>query len=85
LFGGAANVAAQSRHFVCRYESAEHWLEIFRSYYGPVVKAFEALEGSAAAALEADINTLLDTFNVARDGTLVIPSEYLEAVITKSG
>ena len=67
-----------------RYESAEHWLEVFRNYYGPVLKAFEALDGAAAAALEADINALLDKFNIAQDGTLVIPSEYLEAVIIRN-
>ena len=65
--------------------SAEHWIEIFRNYYGPVVKAFEALDDTAGAALEADINMLLEKFNVAKDGTLVIPSEYLEVVVTKNG
>jgi ubiquinone/menaquinone biosynthesis C-methylase UbiE len=85
LFGTEASVAAQSKHFVFRYESAEHWIEIFRNYYGPVVKAFEALDATAGAALETDINALLNKFNTAKDGTLVIPSEYLEAVITRNG
>ena len=85
LFGAAGRVGTQSRHFVFRYESAEHWLEIFRSYYGPVVKAFEALDGPAGAALETDITALLGKFNVASDGTLVIPSEYLEVFIIKNG
>jgi hypothetical protein len=49
------------------------------------VKAFEALDGAAGAALEADINALLGKFNIASDGTLVIPSEYLEVVIVKNG
>ena len=84
LFGAGGRVEAQSRHFVFRYESAEHWLEVFRNYYGPVLKAFEALDGAAAAALETDINALLDKFNTAQDGTLVIPSEYLEAVIVRN-
>jgi ubiquinone/menaquinone biosynthesis C-methylase UbiE len=84
LFGAGARVEAQSRHFVFRYESPEHWIEIFRNYYGPVVKAFEALDGAAGTALEADINALLDKFNTARDGTLVIPSEYLEVVIVRN-
>jgi hypothetical protein len=85
LFGGRGRVATQSRHFVFRYESPEHWIEIFRNYYGPVVKAFEALDGAAGAALEADINALLSKFNIASDGTLVVPSEYLEVVIVKNG
>jgi hypothetical protein len=66
-----------------RYRSPKHWLEIFRGYYGPVLKAFAAIDPEAREALEADLYALLDGFNVARDGTLVVPSEYLEAVITK--
>ena len=85
LFGAKGSVAAQTRNFVFRYESAEHWIEIFRNYYGPVVKAFEALDATAGAALETDIDALLQKFNVAKDGTLVIPSEYLEVVVTKNG
>ena len=84
LFGAKASIAAQSRNFVFRYRSPEHWVEIFRSYYGPVVKAFEALDATAGAALEADIAALLEKFNIADDGTLVIPSEYLEVVITRN-
>ena len=84
LFGSRAGIAAQSRNFVFRYKSPEHWVDIFRSYYGPVVKAFEALDATAGAALEADVGALLEKFNVADDGTLVIPSEYLEVVITRN-
>ena len=83
LFGAKGSVAAESRNFVFRYLSPEHWVEIFRTYYGPVVKAFAAIEPEARKALEADLHALLDTFNTAEDGTLVIPSEYLEVVITK--
>ena len=85
LFGSKAAVAAQSRNFVFRYKSPNHWVEIFRNYYGPVVKAFAAINPEARKALEADLYALLDKFNVAKDGTLVVPSEYLEVVITKRG
>jgi ubiquinone/menaquinone biosynthesis C-methylase UbiE len=84
LFGAKGSVAAESRNFVFRYRSPKHWVEIFRTYYGPVVKAFAAIEPEAREALEADLHTLLDTFNTADDGTLVIPSEYLEVVITNN-
>ncbi len=83
LFGSKVSVAAESKKFLLRYKSPQHWLEIFRGYYGPVLKAFAAIEPEARDALEADIYALLDAFNVARDGTLVVPSEYLEVVITK--
>jgi ubiquinone/menaquinone biosynthesis C-methylase UbiE len=83
LFGERGAVAAQSKTFVFRYKSPRHWVEIFRRYYGPVLKAFAALDPEAREALEADLYALIDRFNVARDGTLVVPGEYLEAVITK--
>ncbi len=83
LFGGDADVRGQSRVFTFRYRSPQHWMEIFRTYYGPVLKAFAALEPQAQAALEADLHALLAEFNIARDGTLVAPGEYLEAVITR--
>lgn len=84
LFGPNATVATTSRHFVFRYKSPAHWLEIFRTYYGPVLKAFAALEGSHRDGLEADINALLARFNTASGGTLVAPSEYLETVVTRT-
>jgi ubiquinone/menaquinone biosynthesis C-methylase UbiE len=83
LFGPNAIVAAESKNFVFRYKSPKHWVDIFRTFYGPVVKAFAAIDPEARNALEADLYVLLDTFNIATDGTLVIPSEYLEVVITK--
>jgi len=83
LFSSRASVAVKSKNFVFRYRSPEHWVEIFRSYYGPVVKAFAAIDPDARAALDSDLYALLNEFNVAEDTTLVIPSEYLEVVITK--
>ena len=83
LFAPKATVAVESRNFVFRYKSPKHWVEIFRNYYGPVVKAFAAIDPQAREALEADLYALLDTSNVADDGTLVVPGEYLEVVITK--
>jgi hypothetical protein len=67
-----------------RYKSPQHWVELFRAYYGPVLKAFEAIDPEARKALEADLYALLDELNVATDGTLVVPGEYLEVVIVKT-
>jgi hypothetical protein len=84
LVGAHASVAVESRIFVFRHRSPEHFIEIFRNYYGPVVKAFAALDGAARAALEKDLHALIDEFNLAEDGTAVIPSDYLEAIVTKA-
>ena len=83
LFGSQAAVAATSKNFVFRYKSPQHWVEFFRQYYGPLLKTFAALDPDARHGLEADIYGLIDRFNIADDGTLVVPGEYLEAVITK--
>ncbi|MEM7195104.1 MAG: class I SAM-dependent methyltransferase [Pseudomonadota bacterium] len=71
------------RSFVFRYGSPNHWLNVFRTYYGPLLKAFEALDNEKAEQLEIDVLDLLDRMNVATDGTLVLPSEYMETVITR--
>ena len=83
LFGAKATVAAEQKNFAFRYGSPKHWVETFRGYYGPVHKAFAAIDPNARKALEADLYALLDELNVAKDGTLVVPSAYLEVVITK--
>ena len=83
LMGEKANLAMTSRTFAFRYKSPAHMIDIFRSYYGPMVKAFAAIDPPVRDALEADLHALIGEFNAAKDGTLVIPSEYLEAVIIK--
>jgi ubiquinone/menaquinone biosynthesis C-methylase UbiE len=83
LFAEHGTVFTKSRSFAFRYRSPAHWVEIFRTYYGPVLKAFAAIEPDARRALEHDLLALLDRFNVAKDGTLVAPSDYLEVIITK--
>jgi SAM-dependent methyltransferase len=84
LFGAQATLArAEARNFMFRYRSDEHWIEIFRTYYGPVLKAFEKLDPPGQQALHADIKALIARFNLARDGTMVVPGEYLQAVIQK--
>lgn len=76
-----ASIEASRQHFNFRYRSPAHFIEVFRTWYGPVHKAFASLEGEAAAALEGDLTALLEQGNVAGPSTLVVPSEYLEVVI----
>ncbi|HEY2619369.1 MAG TPA: methyltransferase domain-containing protein [Acetobacteraceae bacterium] len=84
LFGHhAAPIKCVRRDFVFRYRSAEHWLDVFRAWYGPVLKTFAALAPSAQSALEHDLIGLVDRFNRSRDGSMIVPSEYLEIVITR--
>jgi ubiquinone/menaquinone biosynthesis C-methylase UbiE len=83
LFADAAAIAAEERHFTLRYRSAQHWIDTWRSIYGPLQKAFAALDEERQQALEADLIALVESMNVAGDGTMVVPSKYLEIVVTK--
>jgi ubiquinone/menaquinone biosynthesis C-methylase UbiE len=84
MFGPSAQVInAVPRNFVFRYRSPEHFLEIFRNYYGPTLKAFAALDAANQQGLRDDLLALIGRLNRAEDGTMVVPSEYLEIVITR--
>ncbi|MET4701312.1 ubiquinone/menaquinone biosynthesis C-methylase UbiE [Constrictibacter sp. MBR-5] len=79
----ASSVKTASRNFVFRYRSPAHWLDVFKTYYGPVLKTFAALDPYRQASLQRDLVALIDRFNRADDGTMVVPSEYLEVVVTR--
>ena len=80
----ASSIKVSQRHFVFRYRSPEHWLDIFRTYYGPVLKTFAALQPPAQSALEHDLFNLIAQFNRSGNGAMVVPSEYLEVVVRRS-
>ena len=84
MFGrGSESIKIEARNFVFRYRSPEHFIEIFKTYYGPMLKAFGALDETKQKALKNDLLTLIGRLNKADDGTMVVPSEYLEIVIVK--
>ena len=84
MFGDhATSIRAENRQFVFRYRSPEHWVEVFRTYYGPALKAFAALASDEQSALNTDLLALIERFNRADDGTMAVPSDYLEVVIAK--
>lgn len=75
-------VEVQTRQFVFRYRSAQDWLDTFRTFYGPTLKAFAALDAAGQDALERDLLELATAANTATDGSLRVPSDYLEIVVT---
>jgi ubiquinone/menaquinone biosynthesis C-methylase UbiE len=79
----ASSITAEHRHFVFRYRSARHFLDVFRDYYGPMLKAFEALDQPGKKALSQDIIDLVGRFNTSGDASMVVPSEYLQVVVTR--
>ncbi|HEY6642159.1 class I SAM-dependent methyltransferase [Povalibacter sp.] len=84
LFGeNASSIRTTTRTFNFRYRSVAHFIEVFSTWYGPVHKAFAALGAQQAQALERDLAALLNDLNHGGPSSLVVPSEYLEIVITR--
>ena len=81
---GIAELKTTRRFFVFRYRSAQHFLEVFRIFYGPVLKAFAALDAEGQAGLARDLTELLERYNQGGPNSLVVPSEYLEVVALKA-
>ena len=84
LFASAASeVRVATRNFTFRYRSPMHFVDVFRTWYGPVHKAFLALPDDGRQRLHHDLLELVGRFNRSGDETMVVPSEYLEVVIVK--
>jgi SAM-dependent methyltransferase len=84
LFGPQARgLRTERKPYVFRFRSAEHWIEVFRAYYGPTHKAFAALDEKGQRALERALLDFLRKWNAGDGNALVVPAEYLEAVIMK--
>jgi len=84
LFGTEAiDIRCERRNFNFRYQSAAHWIEVFRNFYGPTHKAYSVLDPARQMSLTKDLTALLESNNVAGPSSLVVPGEYLEVVITK--
>ena len=79
----ARQIRVTSREFTFRYRSPAHWIEVFRTYYGPMNRTFGALDAQKQAAFTEDLLALMQSGNRSGDRTLVLPSEYLEVVIER--
>jgi SAM-dependent methyltransferase len=83
LGDGITTLRAERQAFVWRFASAQGYLDLFRTYYGPVHKAFGALDATGQEALARDLIDGVERYNRSTDGTLVVPADYLEGVATK--
>ena len=80
---GASDIDFLPRNFVFRYPSPHFFVDYFRTYYGPVHKAFLALDETGRHQLEVELLALISRFNTVKDGTMRVPSEYAEIVIDR--
>jgi ubiquinone/menaquinone biosynthesis C-methylase UbiE len=84
LFGDEiAELRVEKKHLVFRERSPAAYIAYWRKFYGPTLKSFEAVGEAGSEALERDLLDLIARFNRATDGTMVVASEYLEAVIVR--
>lgn len=83
LFGAATSLQVTRQHFVFRYRTPQAWFDTFVTYYGPTFKAWGALDASGKESLQSQLLALVARRNVADDGTMLVPSEYLEVVATR--
>jgi ubiquinone/menaquinone biosynthesis C-methylase UbiE len=84
LFGAsAASIDITPRAYVFRYRSPEHFVDLFATCYGPMLKAFAALDPDRQKDLREDLIALARKFNRSEDDVMIAPGEYIEAVIVK--
>jgi ubiquinone/menaquinone biosynthesis C-methylase UbiE len=80
LFAGSSRIEVAKKQFVFRYRSAEDFFETFRTYYGPTLRAWEALDETGRASFRDGIVSLANELNRDTRGALAVPSDYLEVV-----
>ncbi len=85
LFGdGVSDLTVNERYWNFRYRSSEDWLQVFRTYFGPIITAFERVGDEGAEALENDLLNVMREHNRAGDAALVTPAEYAEVVAVRA-
>jgi SAM-dependent methyltransferase len=84
LFGAEVEaIRTTPREFMFRYRSPQHWIDVFRTYYGPMNKTYAALDARQQERFTADLLALIERYNRSGDTTLVLPGEYLEVVVER--
>ncbi|MGQ0577781.1 MAG: class I SAM-dependent methyltransferase [Betaproteobacteria bacterium] len=84
LFGAAtSSIRIAERSALFRYRNSAHWIEVFRTYFGPIMRALEALDEKRRGEFLKELDDTLNRFNRSGDETLVVSADYLEVVMTK--
>ncbi len=84
LFGDAVgSMEITRRSALFRYRNNQHWIDVFRTYFGPIIATFAALDDERRQRYLADLDGILTRFNRSQDSTLVVSADYLEVVMVK--
>ena len=80
--GAALQIARRSTAFRLPLTPAQT-VDYFRTWYGPTLRAFAALEEDGQAALHHALTQLWSEHNQALDGTTHVEAEYLEVILLR--
>ena len=85
LFGdGISELRLRKRASRQVFRSPDHYLDFFRTYFGPVKAAYEKVGTAGEAALTADLRAFLEEANTGGERALVLEPEYVEVVATRA-
>jgi len=85
LFGdGVSELRTERRVSRQPFRSADHYIEFFRTYFGPTQMAYERVGPEGEAALTADLKAFLEEANTAGDRAMVLEADYLEVIAVRA-
>lgn len=85
LFGNsAASITSYPRTAIFRFRSAEENVSFFRTYYGPTLRAFDALSAERRQEFHRDLIALARRYDRnSGTGPIAIAADYLETVVIR--
>ncbi|HYJ18009.1 MAG TPA: class I SAM-dependent methyltransferase [Burkholderiales bacterium] len=84
LFGAStASMKITERSALFRYQDSQHWIRVFSTYFGPIMRALATLQEPRRAEFLKELDDILNRFNKSGDDTLVVSADYLEVVAVK--
>ena len=85
LFGDSIqSMEVSVRSALFRFRSSQHWIDVFSTYFGPLIRALQILQGEQREQFLHDLHGILRRFNRSGDDTLVVSADYLEVVMVKN-
>lgn len=85
LGGGVNTIASVEPACIFRFRTPAEFVDFFRRWYGPTLKAFDALDDSGRTALGGDLEALARRWNTSTDpGSITIPAAYLESIARRA-
>ncbi len=84
LRSGTRTIESEPRPTLQYYRSVEHAVEVFSTYFGPTIRALEAVDPHAREQLRSDLATVFARYNRAKDSSAVIENTYLQSIATRA-